>query len=485
MLNHSDTTHAIYDIQSPGYWELSSLERELDRVYDICVGCRLCWNLCPSFPALFNALDGQAEEKRQVAEQEGRVGAVEERTEYKDLPEGMHAADASIEVEFVGDVTELTEEEKWRVIDLCYQCKLCDPICPYTPDKEHEFQLDFPRLMLRAQAIRTQSQGKKLSDIFLSRTDSTGKMGTRLAPVTNWINGFWLFRFLMEKIMGISRRRILPTFHRETFVRWFRKHRRTVSVPASPIGRVVIFPTCYTNANDPGVGRASVKVLEHNGVEVQIASERCCGAPHLSAGDFEAFRKQALPNIIDLERWVEQGYKIVVTGPPTCSLTIRQDYTYVGQGDPDISAKVASVAANTMDISQYLMMLHKEEKLNTTFVNELGEINYHLPCHLKAQKSGFKSRDLLRLVPGTKVNMIDKCSGMDGGWGMKAEFFDESMQMADKLVNTINRKPAQHTCSDCTLAGMQIHQASKGDIAPIHPVSLILHAYGLDEQSDE
>lgn len=480
MINHSDTTHTLYDIQSPDYWDLTSLERELVRVYDICVGCRLCWNLCPSFPALFNAIDDQAEKKRQLAEQEGRVGVLEERTDYKDLPEGMHAAEASIEVEFVGEVTELSEDEKWRVIDLCYQCKLCDPICPYTPDKEHEFLLDFPRLMLRAQAIRTRNRGRKLNDVFLSRTDSTGKIGTRLAPLSNWANRIWLLRLLMEKIIGISRRRKLPTFHRETFVKWFKKHRKTVSVPTSPIGRVVVFPTCYTNANDPGVGRASVKVLEHNNVEVQIANERCCGAPHLSSGDFEAFRKQALPNIHELAQWVDQGYKIVVTGPPTCSLTLRQDYAYVSQGDPEMSTKVAKVAANTMDVSQYLMMLHKEEKLNTTFVNELGEINYHLPCHLKAQKSGYKSRDLLRLVPGTKVNMIDKCSGMDGGWGMKAEFFDESMNMADKLVSALNRKPARYTCSDCTLAGMQIQQASKAGMAPLHPISLIQFAYGLD-----
>ncbi|UCD37014.1 MAG: 4Fe-4S dicluster domain-containing protein [Fidelibacterota bacterium] len=482
MLNHSDTTHAIYDIQRPEYWDSHSLDQELERVYDICLGCRLCWNLCPSFPALFDTLDEQAQRKREAAEKAGRVGAKEERAEYLDLPEGEHAVEASIEAEFVGDVTELTAAEKWRVVDLCYQCKLCDPICPYTPDKEHEFQLDFPRLMLRAQAVRTKAGRKKLSDIFLSNTDAVGKLGSMTAPFSNWGNRFWPLRFLMEKVMGISRHRTLPDFHRETFAKWFQRHRRTTPVPVKPAGKVAIFPTCYTNANDPEVGIAAVEILEHNDVEVQLASQRCCGAPHLSSGDFEAFRRQARPLLEELAKWTHQGYQIVVAGPPTCSLTIRHDYAYLDGSDGPLAKDIALVAENTQDISQYLMQLHKDGQLKTDFVNELGEINYHLSCHLKAQKRGFKSRDLLRLVPDTKVNMVDKCSGMDGGWGMKAEYYDESIKVAEKLVGALNRKPANHTCSDCTLAGMQIHEASKGAITTEHPLKLIHHAYGLDDK---
>lgn len=480
LLNHSDTTHAIYDIRTPLYWDSQSLDQELNRVYDICTGCRLCFNLCPSFPTLFNTLDEQGERKREVAVQEGRVAAEIEKDEYLDLPEGEHAAAASIEVEFVGHVEDLTPAEKWEVVDLCYQCKLCDPVCPYTPDKEHDFQLDFPRLMLRAQAVRTKTRGKRMSDVFLGMTDATGKLGSALAPFTNWGNRIGLVRWTMEKVMGISRRRILPTFYRETFAKWFRKHRKLNPLPGASVGKVVIFHTCYTNSNDPAVGKAAIEILEHNNVEVQVPKQQCCGAPHLSPGDFSAFRKQALPNIREFSRWVDEGYQIVVTGPPTCSMTMRSDYSYVSDGDPDLAEMIAKVSAHTLDISQYLMQLHKEGKLKTDFVNELGEINYHMSCHLKFQKMGFKSRDLLRLVPGTKVNMVDKCSGMDGGWGMKAEFFDESMKMAAKLVTVLKQKTGERTCSDCTLAGMQIHQASGGNISMEHPVQLLHHAYGLD-----
>ena len=483
MLDHTDITHTFYDIQRPEYWDPASLDQEMNRVYDICTGCRLCFNLCPSFPALFNALDKQGQRKRDTAVQAGRVGSEEVRTEFLNLPEGQQIGEASIEAEFVGDPQDLTDAETWRVVDLCYQCKLCESVCPYTPDKGHEFQLDFPRLMLRAQAVRTKDRGKKLSDVFLSHTDFSGRIGTLLAPMTNWVNRLGLFRFLMEKIMGISRHRELPDFHRQTFTKWFRKHRKATAPPAEPAGKVVIFTTCYTNANAPNVGQAAVEILEHNHVEVQVPPQQCCGAPQLSPGDFDAFKKQARPNVEELAHWVDRGYQIVVTGPPTCSLTLRQDYAYLNDGDPQLSEKVAKVAANTLDISQYLMQLHKEGKLKTDFVHELGEINYHLSCHLKAQKSGYKSRDLLRLVPGTTVNMIDKCSGMDGGWGMKAEFFAESMKVAGKLVEALNRKPAEHTCSDCTLAGMQIHQASGGGINSQHPIELIHHAYGLDHQN--
>jgi len=166
MLNHSYTENAIYDINNPLYWDDKSLQNEMDRVYDICLGCRLCFNLCPSFPSLFNAIDEVGDKKREEAEKQGRVEKEIIRDDYLDLPEGEHASEASIEVEFRGEVTDLTKEQKWEVVDLCYQCKLCDPICPYTPGKEHEFQLDFPKLMTRAQAIRSKKNVDKKNYFF-------------------------------------------------------------------------------------------------------------------------------------------------------------------------------------------------------------------------------------------------------------------------------------------------------------------------------
>ena len=210
MLDHSNLNNTTYDINDQKYWDKKSLYQEMDRVYDICIGCRLCFNLCPSFPSLFDSIDEAGDRKREVAENQGRVEKETQREAFLDLPEGEHASEASVEVEFRGEVTDLTESERWEVVDLCYQCKLCDPVCPYTPGKEHEFQLDFPKLMTRAQAIRTKERGVKINDIFLSKTDLTGKIGSVVGPLINFTNRIKPFRWLLDKMIGIHPKRILP-----------------------------------------------------------------------------------------------------------------------------------------------------------------------------------------------------------------------------------------------------------------------------------
>ena len=475
MLDHSNTDNTVYDIENEKYWDNKSLYSEMDRVYDICIGCRLCFNLCPSFPSLFNSIDDAGKRKRDLAEREGRVEKEIEKDEYLDLPEGEHASEASIEVEFRGEVTDLTESERWEIVDLCYQCKLCDPVCPYTPGKEHEFQLDFPKLMTRAQAIRTKKRGVKINDIFLSNTDFTGKVGSLFSPILNYFNSISIVRWMMQKMIGIHSERVLPKFNGSTFKNWFDRHNTLIK---KPIDKVVIFGTCFTNAHDVELGKAAVKILEHNNIECVFPPQQCCGAPYLSPGDFEGFKNQANPNIEELYDWVEKGYKIVVTGPPTCSLTLKKEYPdYIG-----LDQKVKTISENTFDISEYLVFLYKKEMLKTDFKNSLGTINYHVSCHLKAQRMGFKGRDVLRLVPDTKINLVNQCSGMDGGWGMKSEFFDESIKVAERCVNDLNQKEHDTVCSDCSLASHQLKQASNGELNPSHPIIELYKAYGFEKK---
>lgn len=471
MLNHSDITNTTYDITNTLYWDKSSLYQEMDRIYDVCIGCRLCFNLCPSFPSLFNSVDDAGKNKRIIAEKEGRVDKEVLRDDYLDLPEGEHAIEASLEVEFRGEIQDLSDNQRWEVVDLCYQCKLCDPICPYTPDKEHEFQLDFPKLMTRAQAIRTKERGVKNNDKFLANTDFVGKLAPLFGTIINNLNRIGIIRFLIEKFVGIHRKRILPEFNSNTFEKWIKSHPSTIT---DPIDKVVIFSTCFTNVHDVELGKACVEILKHNNVEYIYTPQQCCGAPYLSPGDFKGFKKQADPNINELYKWVVDGYKIVVTGPPTCSLTIKKEYPdYLGLND-----KIKKISDNTFDISEYLVYLNKQGKLKTDFKNGIGTINYHVSCHLKAQKMGFKGRDLLKIVPETEVNLINRCSGMDGGWGMKEEFFETSMKVAKRCVNEIGQKEADSICSDCSLASHQISQASEGLAKPIHPVLELYKAYG-------
>ena len=474
MLDHSNLNNTTYDINDQKYWDKKSLYQEMDRVYDICIGCRLCFNLCPSFPSLFDSIDEAGDRKREVAENQGRVEKETQREAFLDLPEGEHASEASVEVEFRGEVTDLTELERWEVVDLCYQCKLCDPVCPYTPGKEHEFQLDFPKLMTRAQAIRTKERGVKINDVFLSKTDFTGKIGSVVGPLINFANRIKPFRWLLDKMVGIHPKRILPDFNTNTFEKWFHKNNHTVD---DPIDKVVIFGTCFTNSHDVDLGVAAVEILEHNGVECVYPAQQCCGAPFLSPGDFDGFKSQAKPNIKELGNYVDQGFKIIVTGPPTCSLTLKKEYPdYIG-----LDETIKKISDNTYDISEYLVYLNKQNKLKTDFKNHLGTINYHVSCHLKAQKMGFKGRDVLRLVPDTKVNLVNQCSGMDGGWGMKSEFFDESIKVGEKCVNDISQREHDTVCSDCSLASHQLKQASNNSIDPSHPIIQLHKAYGFEK----
>ena len=471
MINHSDVENTIYDITDMKYWNNDSLETEMNRVFDICIGCRLCFNLCPSFPYLFDAVDNAGDKKRKIAESEGRIQEKKERTDYLDLPEGQHASEASIEVEFRGEVTDLNYHDRWKIIDLCYQCKLCEPICPYTPDKDHEFQLDFPKLMTRANAVRSKKNGVKNVDKFLSNTDFMLKLSMFFGPLINLFNKISLIRFFMEKSIGIHRKRVLPKFQLNTFEKWFKNHKSTIS---NPIDKVAIFGTCFTNSHEVNLGIAAVTILEHNNVECVFPSQQCCGAPYLSPGDFNGFKKQAIPNVNELIKWVDRGYKIIVTGPPTCSLTIKKEYSdYL-----EYSEEINIISENTFDISEYLYSLYKNDKLKLDFKNEVGTINYHVSCHLKAQKVGFKGRDLLRLVPNTNINLINRCSGMDGGWGMKAEYFNDSMKVAERCVNDLSKKEFDSICSDCSLASHQLLQASDGEVAPSHPILELYNAYG-------
>ena len=348
------------------------------------------------------------------------------------------------------------------------------PVCPYTPGKEHEFQLDFPKLMTRAQAIRTKDRGVKVNDIFLAKTDFTGKIGTSFSYILNFFNRVGFIRKMMQVLIGIHSNRILPEFANQSFKNWFEKRNVTIN---DPIEKVVIFGTCFTNAHDVELGKAAVKVLEHNNIECLYPPQQCCGAPHLSPGDFEGFKKQATPNIEELSNWVKQGYKIVVTGPPTCSLTLKKEYPdYLG-----LNNAIKSISENTFDISEYLVYLNKKDLLKKDFKHSLGTINYHVSCHLKAQRMGFKGRDILRLVPDTKINLINQCSGMDGGWGMKSEFFDESMKVAERCVNDLNQKDPDTVCSDCSLASHQLKQASDDKLTPSHPIIELYKAYGFNE----
>jgi len=426
-----------FDPASRGFFDPAAVDRELRRGGDICPTCRRCYNLCPSFDVLFRALDRP---------------------------------------EVDGEVDRLAPGDLGRFSDLCFECKLCIPHCPYYPP--HRWDVDIPRLVLRDRASRVQSEGKpRFRERMLASVDAVGRVATFAAPVANALNESRLARVLMEKTLGVHRDRLLPAWSGETFLRWWeRRGGATEPSAAAPArDRVALFVTCAVNANTPEVGRAAVAVLEKNGCEVVVPAQRCCGMPFLESGDLESARECRRDNVATLLPFVRAGYAIVSPGP-TCSLTLKKEYPVIG---PEEEAK--EVAGQTLDLCEYLMRRHAGGRLATDFRRSPGKIVYHVPCHLKVQDIGFKSRDLLQLIPGSEVVTIERCTGHDGTWSMKTEYFPLSMKVGRPVFDAVERERPDRVATDCALAGVQIRQGTGK--TPKHPIQIVAEAYGLRDEA--
>ena len=425
----------------PKYLDEADVRDELTRVYDLCHGCRLCFKFCTSFPTLFEMIDRHDDQ----------------------------------------DAGRLTPAQQDQVIDECFQCKLCYVNCPYIPEL-HEWALDFPRLMLRADAMR-HANGQvglksRATNAVMGRTDLMGKAATIAAPLANKAVGAKpgsLVRKAMEAATGVSSVRLLPPYARQRFTTWFQRRPKVRLTKRQ--GKVAVFPTCLVEYQAPGVGHDLVKVYERNGVECTLTdTTACCGAPWLHSGDIDQFTKVAKKNVAALAATVRKGNDIVVP-QPTCGYVLKKDYVdYVGGDDAKL------VAEHTYDAAEYLMKLHKGEgtSLDLEFPGEVpATVAYHTPCHLKAQNIGLKSRDLIKLT-GAKVKLVQQCSGIDGMWGLRAENTDISIPIAKKLADEIRKADSEVVAGDCHLANTAINEQTGA--LPLHPLQLVARAYGIPEE---
>jgi glycerol-3-phosphate dehydrogenase subunit C len=461
-----EDVRTTYDPSDRAYFDEGDLREEMNRVFDLCHGCRLCFNLCPSFPTLFDYVDSHD-----------------------------------------GHAEAMTASEQDRVVDECYQCKLCYLKCPYVPP--HEWELDFPRLMMRANAVRRTahpSLAESLADQALNRTDLVGRVSVALAPLVNAVvsKPGTFVRRLMESTVGIAAERALPTYSRRRFTRWFARRNRPIlrTVQRS----VAVFPTCFIEYMEPGIGRDTVKVLERNGVACSVPEgARCCGAPWLHSGDVRRFVAQAKRNVEALAPEVAGG-KDVIVAQPTCAYVLRKDYPiYVGGEDAEM------VAAHTFEPSEYLMKMRSDEgsQLDTEFTGEVPErVVYHISCHHQALQTGLRARDLLRLA-GAEVTLVQKCSGIDGTWGYRASHYVESKQVARPMLEAVRSAAAPNlqdahqgaallkvanetgpgpvrppvVMGDCHLANTAI--AEETGYVPMHPMQVLARAYGIPEEVDQ
>ena len=372
-----------------------------------------------------------------------------------------------------GDVAKVATADYRRIVDLCWQCKLCFNHCPYTPP--HRFDIDFPRLMLRAKAARARTEGVTRQDSWLGNVDAVGALGSATAPLSNWANRFGPHRSLMEAVLGIDRTRNLPRFHHKTFARWFKQRERPKNLEPTATRPVAFFHTCSVNYNEPQVGRDAVSVLERNGCVVASPDQVCCGMPYLDGGDIDAAVRNARRNIDALLPLVEQGADVVVP-QPTCSYVLKKEYPMLVPG-----AAAETVASRTRDLFEYLAGRHRQGSLATDFPGRKpGKVAYQMPCHLRAQNMGYKTRDVLQLIPGTEVSVVERCTAMDGTWGMKKEFYPISLEFTRKVVREMDAASPDTYATDCSMAALQIEQVR--GVKPAHPASLLREAYGLPEE---
>jgi glycerol-3-phosphate dehydrogenase subunit C len=419
----------MYDLRDPKFYDEADLDAEMRRVFDVCHLCRMCFSYCPSFPSLFDAID-RHEEKGE------------------------------------GEVSALTQAEMVPVVDLCWQCKLCYVKCPYTPP--HKFAVDFPRLLMRAKLVRTKKSGVGLREKFLGDPDRMARLSAgNFAALTNWANRRPALRAALEKMIGIHRRRRLPSFARTTFRKWLRRRNGRTEGET----RVALFATCSVDYNYPQIGVAAVQVLERNGKSIECPQAVCCGLPALDGGDLETAIGKIEQNVKTLLPLVRAGMPVIVLGP-SCGLMMKSEWPQLVPTD-----ECREVSKAVMDIGEYLARENAAGRLDVNFTVPQGKVAYHVPCHLRAQNVGQPFRALLAKVPGTTVEAIEQCSAFDGTWGMKTEYYETSRKCAGKLCGAVRDANADRLISDCMLAGLNI--VEELGCAPSHPIEALRDAYGI------
>jgi Fe-S oxidoreductase len=438
------TRHPL-DWQNPAFYDLASLNQEMERVFDICHGCRRCVSLCQSFPNLFDLVDATDD----------------------------------------GEVHGVRKEDYWKVVDQCYLCDLCYMTkCPYTPP--HEWNLDFPHLMLRAKAYKFRQGEVQAREKFLASTDTHGRFAgiPIVVQTVNAINGTKAARRQMDRTLGVHPEAWVPTLATQRF-RWGRAmsdwDHPVVNGQRTP-GKVAIFSTCYVNYHEPGIGEDLLKVLKHNQIPyVIVDKEQCCGMPKLELGDLEGVARLKEANIPVLARYAAEGYAIV-SAVPSCTLMFKQELPLMFPDD----AATQAVKAAMWDPFEYLVARHKDGLLKLDFKAALGKVSYHVPCHGRVQNIGKKTEEFLKLI-GTRVelklNTVERCSGHAGTYGVKTPTHPISMKIGKPVFRSMAKDDPDVIGSDCPMAGHHIAQGLEQAGTParqvLHPLSMVRVAYGL------
>ena len=426
------------NFRDPDFLNPEKIDQEMRRVFDICHGCRRCFNLCDSFPKLFDYIDESEE----------------------------------------GEVSSLSSDKFKPVVDACTLCDMCFMTkCPYVPP--HEFDLDFPHLMLRYRMLQKKNGEISNTTKQLAKIDRNAKIGVFFSGVVNWVSNVknTLFRKILEFFTGIDRRVVLPKYNSETFSNYFKKFKKNI-VGKDTNRKVVIYSTCFVNFNKKNTGVAALKVLKKNGVEVQEAYPGCCGMPFLEQADLSKVVEQAKKVSKDLIEWIDKGYK-VVTLTASCGLMLKFEWPLLLPNDE----KIKKLSANVMDIDEYVVDIANNEGL-AEGLNEIdGGVTVHHACHARAQNMGIKARDMLKLIPNVKIDVVERCAGHGGTFGVMKETHDLANKVGRPTARQIKTKNNKYMASDCPLAGKHLKQlevdTNISNDEALHPIELVAKSYNL------
>jgi Fe-S oxidoreductase len=431
------TRHPL-DWKNPDFYNEDSLFKEMERVFNICHGCRRCVSLCQAFPTLFDLVDESP----------------------------------TFEIDGV------EKKDYWNVVGHCYLCDLCYMTkCPYVPP--HEWNVDFPHLMLRAKAVNYQRGEVKLRDRILTSTDAVGRIAgiPVVAQIVNAANKTKVARKLLAKVLEVHPNAKLPEYTSRPLRKRIksRPDETTPEPAAGTTGKLALFATCYMNRNEPGPGEDFFAVFEHNEIALRLTpSEKCCGMPKLELGNLQAVEAAKKHNIPVLAQLVDDGWDLTAL-IPSCVLMFKQELPLMYPNDPD----VAKVRDAFYDPFEYLMLRHREGKLKTDFKTGLGKVAYHAACHQRVQNIGPKTKETLSLIPDTTVEIIERCSGHDGTYAVKTEYHPSAMKIVKPVVERVQKSAAQHYGSDCAMAGHHIENGLADGRKPEHPITLLRLAYGI------
>ena len=433
------------DWQSAEFYDEAALEKEMRRVFDICHGCRLCFNMCDSFPRLFDLVDAAGEKEM----------------------EGVATADFK------------------KVVDACTLCDMCFMAkCPYVPP--HQFNIDYPPLMLRYRAVEhRKGQIPGFWEKQLTKTDRNGRLCAHMPGLANWAtdlkNG--ATRPLMEKIAGVDRKAALPKYHRRTLEKRAKAEAPAVNASApAHVRKAAIFATCFSNYNNPDIGTALMRVLAHNGVETEVVYPGCCGMPLLEHGDIAAVAESAKTVSAAMKPWIDKGYDVVAL-VPSCALMLKFEWPLIVPDDPAVEA----LGKATRDAAQYIVEIAKKEGLASGLKPLEGGVTLHISCHSRAQNMGQKATEMMRLIPGIDLKVIERCSGHGGSWGVMKENFEVAIKVGRPVARQAGEAQKKFVASECPLAGVHVLQGMErieeaGKIVPDrapHPIELFAKAYGL------